>query len=74
VTWMGDMRRRGFGPQARIDPDEEQLEARADQVGNRRITNRLQLCLGKAHTCHRSGHRSATKVPQPEAGDRRCGC
>ena len=36
-------------PQARIDPDEEQLQAWAYQVRNRGITKGLQLRLGKAH-------------------------
>jgi hypothetical protein len=59
---VGEMRLRCGGPQARIDPDEEQLEAGAYQVRNRGITKGLQLRLSKAHTGHRSGQRIAILV------------
>ena len=50
VARVGEMRLRCGGPQARIDPDKEQLQSRADQVGNRRIPEGLQLRSGEAHT------------------------
>jgi hypothetical protein len=46
-------------PQARIDPDKEQFQSWTEQIRNRRIPERLQLGLSKAH----NGHRSSAEPP-----------
>ena len=50
VARVAEMRLCCGGPQARIDADKEQLQSRADQVGNRGIPEGLQLRSGEAHT------------------------
>jgi hypothetical protein len=49
VARVREMGLRGRGPQTRIDAYKQQLQSRTDEVGKRRITERLQLRLGKAH-------------------------
>ena len=49
VARMCEMSLRGRSPKSRVDADEKQFRLWSDQVGNRRVSEGLQLRLGEAH-------------------------
>ena len=49
VARVGEVGRRGGGPQPGVDADEQQPQAGPDEVGDRGVTERLELGPAEAH-------------------------
>ena len=78
VAGVGEVRRRRRRPQAGVDADEEQPQARADEVGHRCVAERLQLGPGEPHAgtlrargdASGAGRRDTMPATMPSAGGR----